>query len=337
MRNWQASRLAILFGAVVSLLPATPMAQDQTLRVIYYPPWNISKLPMYLARDTGIFERNGLQLAWKNAGSNDKLLGAMKTGEGDLYVASSNHVVQNNATGGKPLVIIANTGHNYSVFLVEANIARPENLKGKKIGTGEIGSTPYQLTRLALSKLGLDPDRDVELVHFDDSRAANRANALLSGKVAGLLVTAEALFDLERNGELKRFRILADHKKLNIYAGGGADYAISAAFLRADRRRAKAFVAGICEGIALAKKDKPRALEFIGKTLRKTDAAAAEYLYRLYTTEVIPDRPHPRIASVELGIQMQTSTLAAARGMKAQELVDATLVLELEKEGRCNF
>jgi hypothetical protein len=33
---------------------------------------------------------------------------------------------------------------------------------------------------------------------------------------------------------------------------------------------------------------------------------------------------------------MVASTLPAARGMKAQELVDATLVEELVKEGHCN-
>ena len=33
---------------------------------------------------------------------------------------------------------------------------------------------------------------------------------------------------------------------------------------------------------------------------------------------------------------MVASTVPSARGMKAQELVDATLVEELVKEGRCN-
>ena len=35
---------------------------------------------MYLARDTGIFERNGLKITWTNPGSNDKLLAGLKKG-----------------------------------------------------------------------------------------------------------------------------------------------------------------------------------------------------------------------------------------------------------------
>jgi NitT/TauT family transport system substrate-binding protein len=315
---------------------ASAFAQSDTVRIVYYPPWNISKLPLYLARDTGIFERNGLKLSWTNPGSNEKLLAAMKNGGGDIFVVSSNHVVQNNASGGPPLTVVANSGYNYSVLLVDAAITLPEDLKGKKIGTGEPGSTPDQLTRLALRKLGLDPDRDVTLVHATGARSADRATGLTSGQLSGALVTAEAMYDLEKTGQIKRFRILADHKRLNIHAGGGADYAMTLEFLKTRRREAKSFLSGICEGIAVARQNQPKAMEIMTKSEGGRDPAALEFLYRLYTTEVIPARPYPKVEGVELGIQMVASNVPAARDLKAQELVDASLVAELVKEDLCN-
>ena len=39
----------------ILLFAATVCAQSEPVRVLYYPPWNISKLPMYLAREMGIF------------------------------------------------------------------------------------------------------------------------------------------------------------------------------------------------------------------------------------------------------------------------------------------
>jgi NitT/TauT family transport system substrate-binding protein len=291
---------------------------------------------LYLARDSGIFEKKGLKLSWTNPGSNEKLLAAMKNGEGDIFVVSSNHAIQNNATGGPALTIVANSGYNYSVLLVDSAITRPEDLRGKKVGTGEPGSTPDRLTRLALRKLGIDPDRDVTLVHSSDARSVDRTNALTSGQLSGTLVTAEAMYDLQKSGQIKSFRILADHKRLNIYAGGGADYAIAAAFLKTRREEAKNFLSGICEGITVARQNRPKALEIMTKSERGKDPAALEYLYRLYTTEVIPARPYPKVEGVELGIEMVASTLPSARGMKTQELIDATLVEELVKEGRCN-
>jgi ABC-type nitrate/sulfonate/bicarbonate transport system substrate-binding protein len=316
---------------------STGSAQPENIRLLYYPPWNISKLPLYVAREMGIFEKHGLEISWTNPGSNNKLLAAMKNGAVDIAIVSSNHVVQNNASGGPPMIVVGNTGYNYSVFLVDAAIKRPEDLKGKKIGSGEAGSTPDQLTRLALRKLGLDPDRDVALTHFEDARSTDRAKALTSGQITGSMVTAEAIYELEKSGRIKDFRILADHKRLNIYAGGGADYAVATAFLKNRRPEAKSFMAAICEGIAVARQNKSKALEIMTNAERNREAALMEYLYRLYITEVIPARPHPKLAGVELGIEMQAPTLPAARGLKASELVDASLVHELEKEGRCNF
>ncbi len=327
-------RIAVVLA---SLLSTTDTAQTDPLRVLYYPPWNISKLPMYLARDTGIFERSGLKITWTNPGSNEKLLAALKKGEADIAVASANHIVHNNASGGTPMLLVGNTGYNYSAFFADASIKSATDLKGKRVGTGEPGSTPDQLTRLALRKLGIDPEKDVTLVHFDEGRNTDRVKSLLDGNVAGMMVTAEAMYDLERTGKLNRLNRLTDHKQLKIYAGGGADYAIASTVLNNRREDAKKFMAGICEGIALARKDKAKALEFVAKSGRNLDGAGIEYLYRLYITDVIPARPHLKSEGIELAVQMTASLIPAARALKPQDLTDAALVQELEKEGRCNF
>ena len=329
----------ICFVAVIILLliSSSLMAQGDSIRVIYYPPWNISKLPMYLARDMGIFERNGLKITWTDPGSNEKLLAALKKGDADIAVVSANHVVHNNASGGAAMVLVGNTGYNYSAFLAEASIKSAADLRGKKIGSGEPGSTPDQLTRLALRKLGIDPDKDVTLVHFDEGRNTDRVRSLLAGDVAGMMVTAEAMYELEKTGQLDRLNRLTDHKQLKIYAGGGADYAMSAPFLKNRREDAKRFMSGICEGTSMARKDKLKALQFVARSGRNLDAAGIEYLYRLYITDVIPARPHLKIEGIELATQMTAALLPSARAIKAQDLIDSTLVPELESQGRCNF
>src|SRR5215831_8481977 len=123
--------LSIVLPLILSV-GLVPVTQTENIRVLYFPPWNISKLPLYFARDTGIFEKNGLNISWKDPGSNDKLLTAMKNGDGDIYVVSSNQVVRNNITGGPVLIIVGNTGYNYSVFLVEAPLDSPKTSKGRR-------------------------------------------------------------------------------------------------------------------------------------------------------------------------------------------------------------
>ena len=333
------ARSILFVAAVLSVLAfaSSLKAQSDPLRVFYYPPWNVSKLPMYLARETGVFERNGLRISWINPGSNENLLAALKRGEADIAVVSANHIVQNNVSGGAPMILVGNTGYNYSAFLAETSIKTAADLRGKKIGTGEAGSTPDQLTRLALRKIGIDPDKDVTMIHLDDRRGADRAKDLLAGHIAAAMVTPEAMYDLEKTGQIKRFHRLTDHKQLKIYAGGGADYAISAAILAKQREAGKKFMSGICEGIAIARRDSVKALDFVAKSGRKMDAAGIEYLYRLYITDVIPAKPHLKMEGIELATQMTASLLPGAAMPGAQLLTDPSLVPELEKEGRCNF
>jgi len=319
------------------LLHTNNVAQSDPIRVLYYPPWNISKLPMYLARDAGLFDHAGLTVAWTDPGSNEKLLAALKNGEADIAVVSANHVVQNNATGGTRMTLVGNTGFNYSALVAAPSIKTIGDLLGKKVGTGEPGSTPDQLTRLALRKLGIDPENDVTLVPLAEGRNSDRVRLLLSGDIAAMMVTAETLYTLEKNGALARLHRLSDHKELKIYAGGGADYAVATSFLKSRREDVKKFMAGICQGIALARSDKAQALPFIAKSGRGLDAAAVEYLYRLYVNEVIPLKPHVKIEGVELALQMAASSVPAAQAIKVEDLIDRALVPELEKEGRCNF
>lgn len=323
--------------AAVALLFSSAYAQSDLLRVYYYPPWNISKLPMYMARDAGVFERAGLKTSWTNPGSNDKLLAALKNGEADVAVVSANHIAQNNVSGGPAMRLVGNSGYNYSAFFATSAIKTITDLKGKKIGTGEPGSTPDQLTRLALRKLGLDPENDVTLVHIDEGRNTQRVKSLLNGDLSAMMITAEAMYDLEKSGAIKTLNRLSDHKQLKIYAGGGADYAVADAFLKTHREDAKKFISGICHGIALARNDRTKALSFVAKTGRNLDAAGIDYLYRLYMADVIPARPYLKSEGVELAIQMTAAMFPSAAPIKAVDMTDATLVPELEKEKRCDF
>jgi NitT/TauT family transport system substrate-binding protein len=46
----------------------------------------------------------------------------------------------------------------------ESGIQKYEDLKGKKIGVSDLGTTDYPVTRAALANIGVDPDKDVKWV-----------------------------------------------------------------------------------------------------------------------------------------------------------------------------
>lgn len=323
-------RFFFLAAALLIFLSVPAAAQEASaVDVVGYPPDNGSKLPFYLALEAGIFKKNGLAVSFKDPGSNENLLKAMRGGEADVYIASVPHVVGNRLKGGGDLAIVANTGYNYFKFMVHPAIKSAADLKGKKVGTGRKGSGRDLITRIILKKLGVDPEKDVTLAPYD-GETLSRVVALTSGEVAAASVTSEGMFMLEKSGDDKKLRVLADYKTLGLYAGGGADYAFAPNFLRRSRDKAKRFVRSIAEAIALARKDKARGTPALGKTMRITDPALLEFVYRIYVGEVIPAVPYPKIESAELAIEMAGGE---ARGIEARELIDPTLVRELEKEG----
>src|ERR1044071_3508797 len=95
-------RIAMAFVIILSIC-ASVWPQTATVRVVYYPPWNISKLPMYLARQLGMFERSGLELVWRDPGSNERSVAALKKGDADIAVVSANQAFVSMPRGGPPM------------------------------------------------------------------------------------------------------------------------------------------------------------------------------------------------------------------------------------------
>ena len=128
-------------------------------------------------------------------------------------------------------------------------------MKGKRVGTGEANSSQDRITRQALQRLGLDPDRDVTLVPMG-SRSIQRLNALLKGEIDATTSNEDNLFDLERRGEMNKIRVLADNESLKFFIGAGVDFAVTRNLLTNSRPLVKGFVQALCEAIALARRDR---------------------------------------------------------------------------------
>lgn len=304
-------------------------AESKTLTVISYPA-RPPKLPLWLARDEGLFAKNGLAVVLKELYSSEDLLRAIRGGEGELYAATANHIASGIGDGAE-LVFVANTGHTVIKFLSQPTISRPEDLKGKKVGTGEGGSTQDRLTRQVLKRLGLDPDKDVVLVPIP-GRSVNRLNALLQGQIDATTSADENVFDLERRGGISKVRVLADNDSLKLFMGGGVDYAASLRLMRNDRERVKSFLKALSEAIAMARKDRARADRIYERYQRVKDSAQLEFMYRTYVQEAIPQRPFPRPEAIALGLE-EFGAKPGLKGKKTEDLIDTTILKELEKEG----
>ena len=325
-------RLNILIGVFILVCApsSTTMAADiTTLTVVSYPA-RPPKLPLWLAQEAGLFEKNGLKVSIKELNSSEELIQSIQKREGQIYAATANWIVSG-IGDGFDLVFIANTGYSVLKLVARPAITRPEELRGKKVGTGEPSSSQDRITRQALQRLGLNPDRDVTLVPFG-SRSIQRLNALLKGEIDATTSNEDNLFDLERRGDLNKVRVLADNESLKLFIGAGVDFAVRRDLLTGSRNVVKGFVQALCEAIALARDDRSWADRVYGRYLNVKDPALLDFMYRTYVNWAIPERPFPKAENVALGIE-EFAVKQGLKNKKAGDLVDENIMRELEKEG----
>jgi ABC-type nitrate/sulfonate/bicarbonate transport system substrate-binding protein len=258
------------------------------------------------------------------------LVEAIRRGDGQIYAATANWIVS--AIGdGADLIFFANTGYSVLKLVAHPSITKPEELKGKRVGTGEANSSQDRITRQTLHRLGINPDRDVTLVPFG-SRSVQRLNALLRGEIDATTSNEDNLFDLERRGEMNKIRVLADNESLKLFIGAGVDFAVAGPLLRNDRDAVKSFIKALGEAIALARRERTQSDRIYGRYLKVKDPALMEFMNRTYVHGAIPQRPHPKVENVALGIE-EFSAKPGLRNKGAQDLVDSGLVREIEAEG----
>ena len=321
------SRFCLLFFLCLS--GSVFAAEVQNLTVVSYPA-RPAKLPLWLAQDAGFFEKNGLKVSLKELNSSEELIQSIQNREGQIYAATANWLVSG-IGDGFDLLFIANTGYSVLKLVSRPNITRPEELRGKKVGTGEANSSQDRITRQALQRLGLDPDRDVTLVPFG-SRSIQRLNALLKGEIDATTSNEDNLFDLERRGELSKVRVLADNESLKLFIGAGVDFTVTRDLLTKSRNVVKGFVQALCEAIALAREDRSWADRIYGRHLNVKDPALLNFMYRTYVEGAIPPRPFPKAENVALGIE-EFAAKPGLKNKKPGDLIDESIMRELESDG----
>jgi NitT/TauT family transport system substrate-binding protein len=177
-------------------------AQPMKLTVSYTGVGPVN-LPVVLAKETGIFARNGLDVTVVRAQAAVSTM-ALISGEVGFIQAAAPAVLQSNLAGSGAVYVAGGyTGLDY--WLVgHPSIKLAEQLKGAIIGTAGLSGGSYTATQLAVRKLGLNPAKDVSIIAVGGT--PERLAALRTGRVQATSLNPPTIFAAEKEG----FRILAD-------------------------------------------------------------------------------------------------------------------------------
>jgi ABC-type nitrate/sulfonate/bicarbonate transport system substrate-binding protein len=173
----------LLMAAALFLAEAKPgNGEVITLAV---PVRSLSTLTFLLGVEKGFYQREGLELR-PVVLKPDLAVRSVVAGEADFTSAFGS--VVRGAIAGLPVQGLMMLNDEQPYFLLAAKgITSIGQLKGKVVGIAGIGGTLDYLTRAALRKGGLDPDKDVQLI--DINTPAIGLNALQAGAVAATMLS----------------------------------------------------------------------------------------------------------------------------------------------------
>jgi len=315
---------ALLLCFTLTIVLAAAWAQPIKLTVSYTGVGPVN-LPVVLAKEAGLFAKNGLDVTVIRAQAAVSTM-ALISGEVAFIQAAAPAVLQSNL-GGSGAVYVAGGYTGLDYWLVgHPSIKSAEQLKGAIIGAAGLSGGSFTATQLAVRKLGLNPAKDVSIVAVGGT--PERLAALRTGRVQATSLNPPTIFAAEKEG----FRILADVSALPFQ---NVAPVTTRRFIKENPDVVRRYVKSQVEAVHLMKRDRKTGLRVFMQLMGGFKDSAV--LEKSYDVSVTDDKlPRNQYPSLE-GIKAVLDTLGD-RGKDARptDFVELRFVKELDDSGFIN-
>jgi NitT/TauT family transport system substrate-binding protein len=314
---------SVAFAAIWS--SSNTWAQAKKIKVGYSSDAPGS-LATWLARDTGIFAKNGLDVELVRTRTTIGVM-ALLSGELDFIQASGPVVIESNLRGTDLVYVAGGMATLDFIFMSQPEIKSAEMLKGGVVGLASIRGASLVATEFALEKLGLK-NKDVKFIVIGGT--PERLISLRSKLLQATLLSPPTSIVAEKEG----FNSLADVGALGLpFLHNGI--ALSRRFIRDNSDTVKRYVKSQIDAVYLMKTDRKTSVAVLGKYMRQT--ANREVLERSYdltaTDQKYPRKQYPTLAGIQTVLNAIADDNPKAKTARPEQFVDARFIKELDDGG----
>jgi ABC-type nitrate/sulfonate/bicarbonate transport system substrate-binding protein len=332
-RGTQLSVLVLIIFWVMGLFaPATAKPAEKTAErrsqkiIIAYSSISGNMAPLWVTYEKGFFKKYGLDVQLVLVEGGSRAAQSLASSDVTLAQMAGAGVIQSNLKGADIVIVagVLNT-MNYQ-FIVDKNIQRPDQLKGKSLAVSRFGSSSDYAIRFALDKYGLIPDKDVRILEIGTQ--PDRFAALAGGKVQGVLLEVPQSLQAKKMG----FRVLANLKML------GLEYqhtslATTRALIKSQPDLIRSVMKAYVEGIHYYKTEQKESLAILAKYLKTSNAEALKEIYEGLGLALVPTKPYPTLKGINAMLQEIATTEPKAQTARPEQFVDLTFIQELDNSG----
>ena len=302
----------ILFVILVSPFHTNCAETPREKIAFAYAAVSPSMSGVWMAKEIGAFERNGLNAELVYISSGATAIQALVGGSVQAALGASNAVVAATLKGAPIIAVGSNTSRPGMQLWVQPEIQRAEQLQGKTLAITRFGSTSDFVTRLIMRKLNLEGKTELRqfggVVEADVGFRAGQAEGRVSSQAPG--PKAKMLVDAAELGIPFSMNLLA----------------VSTDFYRRSPKTVEKIVASYIEGIAALKTKKPLALKLLEKYMGQRGGSAEQHYE--FVTKYLDSVPRVDPAAVETVLEM-----VGQKGLPKVQLFDNGIVDRLAQEG----
>lgn len=254
-----------LFAVSLIALAAAGAQAQETKVAIGISGWT-GFAPLTLAKEAGIFKKNGLDVTIKKIPQKDRHLAIAS---GDIQCAATTvetWVVWNAAGVATTQIFQLDKSYGADGMVVKPAIAKISDLKGKTVGASAPGTSPYFALAWMLKKNGMSV-KDVKVTTMEPQPAAN---AIIAG-VADLdaVMTYEPYLSAVR-AKPEAGKIIATTLDYPMVMD---TFGCAPKFLAENGKAAKALADSYFEAVEMIKKDPAKSYEIMGADVKQTGEA----------------------------------------------------------------
>ena len=325
-----SNRAYFLLALLILLVSSSPVgaATAQLTRLnVGYSAVSADQLPAWVAKDSGIFTKNGLdvQLIFFTGGTTAIL--ALVSGDVPITQVSGPGLVSSSLAGADSVFVASGiTSLNY-VLMGRQGVKTTEQLKGGTLAISRFGSATDSIARFALRNVGLTPGKDVTLVQVGSG--PERLNALVTGKVTAAVINPPSSFMAEKRG----LAVLADVAKMGlVFQHTGA--ATTRKYIREHQDTVRRYVKSHVEAVHKMWTDKEATIRAIGKHMPGVEREFLEKSYENVMSETLfSKKQYPSLEGLKTVLNEIAERDPRAKSAKPEQFADSSFIRELDQSG----
>lgn len=283
-----------------------------------------ANLPLWLARDAGIFAKNGLdvQLVYIRGGTT--VMMTLLSMESPISQTGGASVVSANLRGADVVMIAGGNATTDWWLLSRPEIKTGEQLRGGSVGIAVFGGSSDVFARLALKKLGLTAMKDVALLQMGGM--AERLSALESGRVKSVILPPPESFIAQKRGYVTLAHVAQPFQTSSL--------ASTRRYIRENTDTVRRFVKSQIEAVHRMKVDRDGGLRILAKYTGSQDREILEKSYDFQATDdKLSPKQYPTIEGIKNILESLAASEPKAKSARPEDFIDVSFIRELDQSG----